>query len=294
MKFEGIMTALVTPIDENGAVVEESLRELIRFQIKNQVQSILVLGGTGESVQLNLAERKRAVHIAVSETNGQLPVVVGLISPGLYDSIELGQYAKSAGADAILVVTPYYVHPTQEGIMDYYEKIDGAVGMPLILYNIPYRTSVNLLPETVEKLVAKLTNIVGIKECTPNIGQIVDLIRRVGDKIAVLSGEEFFAVSEFILGAKGAVLASANVIPDIWVKMWRLVNEKNYDAAVMLNQKYYPFFKAIFMEMNPGPLKAAMELISLPAEKLSTPLVAPSAATVSALKSTMKELGIIE
>lgn len=293
MAFEGIMTAMVTPLDEEGAVVEESFRELIRFQIKHQVQSILVLGGTGEYMQLSLAEKKRAIDIAVSEANGRIPVVAGIISPGLNEAIELGKYAKKAGADAILVVTPYYIHPTQEGLIDYYTKIDRAVGMPLILYNIPYRTSVNLLPESVEALVKNIPNIVGIKECTPNIGQIVDLIRRVGDKIAVLCGEEFFAVSEFIAGAKGAVMASANIIPDVWVKMWRLVSEKDYDAAVKMSEQYYPFFKAIFMELNPGPLKAAMRMAGLPAGKLSSPLVEPSAPTIRALDEAMKELRII-
>ena len=293
MKFEGIMTAMVTPLDENGVIVEESFRELIRFQIKHQVQNILILGGTGEYTKLNLEEKKRAIDIAVSEVNGCIPVVVGIISPGLNEAIELGKYSKLAGAEAIMVVTPYYGIPTQKGLKEYYQEIDQAVGMPLILYNIPYRTNVNLLPESVEELVQKIPNIVGIKECTPNMGQVVNLIRRVGDKIVVLCGEEFFAVSEFIIGAKGAVMASANIIPDVWVKMWRLVNEKDYDVAVKMNEDYFPFFNAIFSELHPGPLKVAMQMFGLPAEKLSAPLVAPSENTIIALKESMKELGMI-
>lgn len=294
MKYEGIMTAMVTPLNERGEIVEKSLRELIDFQIKSQVQSILILGGTGEYVQLNMTEKKRAIDIAVSEVKGRVPVVAGIIEPGLGPTIEIGLYAKAVGADAIMVVTPYYVHPSQEGIMEYYRKLNRAVNMPLILYNIPYRTCVNILPETVESLVKEFPNIVAIKECTPNIGQIIDLLRRVGDKIAVLSGEEFFAVTEMILGAQGAVMASANVIPEVWVKMWKLVKEKKIDVAVKMNSDYYPFFKAIFLEPNPGPLKEAMRIAGLPAECLSSPLVAPSATTVKALKETMKKLAIIK
>ncbi|MHC1759997.1 MAG: 4-hydroxy-tetrahydrodipicolinate synthase [Negativicutes bacterium] len=294
MKYEGIMTALVTPLNEQGEVMENSLRQIIKFQIKNQVQSLLILGGTGEYVQLNNAQRKRAIDIAVSEAKGQIPVVAGIIEPGLGATIEMGIYAKTAGADAIMVVSPYYVHPTQDGIMDYYRKIDRAVNMPLILYNIPYRTSVNILPTSVETLVNEIQNIVAIKECTPNIGQIIELIRRVGDKIAVLSGEEFFAVAEMIIGAKGAVMASANAIPEVWVKMWKLVEDKKINEAIQMNSRYFPFFKAIFLETNPGPLKAAMKMMGLPADCLSTPLVVPSADTIKALQASMKELKIIQ
>ena len=142
----------------------------------------------------------------------------------------------------------------------------------MILYNVPKRTNNTILPVTVEILVNEIPNIVGIKECTPSMGQIVELIRRVGDKIAVLSGEEFFAVPEMILGARGAVMASANIVPDVWVKMWKLINEHKVDEAVKMNMEYYPFFKAVFAEPNPGPVKEAARILGLPAGCTSTPL----------------------
>jgi len=191
-----------------------------------------------------------------------------------------------------MLVSPYYVHPTQEGLFEYYRTVDRAVDMPLILYNIPYRTSVNILPETVEKITKEVPHVVAIKECTPNIAQVIDLLRRVGDKIAVLSGEEFFAVTEMILGAKGAIMASANVIPDVWVAMWRLVREKRVDEAVAMNAKYFPFFQAIFRETNPGPLKAAMTMAGLPGGPASLPLVPPSASTIEAVRKAMQDLGL--
>ena len=294
MKFEGIMTALITPLDEKNCVVEESLRELIRFQIKHQVQSILILGGTGEYIQITMLERKRAIDIAISEARGRVPIVVGVLEPGLASAIEISLYAKTAGADAILVVTPYYVSPNQEGIAEFYRKINRAADMPMILYNVPKRTNNTILPVTVEILVNEIPNIVGIKECTPSMGQIVELIRRVGDKIAVLSGEEFFAVPEMILGARGAVMASANIVPDVWVKMWKLINEHKVDEAVKMNMEYYPFFKAVFAEPNPGPVKEAARILGLPAGCTSTPLGNLTEATVNRLREIMEKLRILK
>ena len=229
VKFDGIMTALITPFDEKNCVVEESLRELIRFQIQNGVHSILVMGGSGEYIQMTMSERKRVIDIAADEIKGKVPLVVGILEPGLAPAIELSLYAKAAGADAILVVTPYYISPNQEGMAEYFRKIDQAVDMPMLLYNVPKRTNNTLLPATVERMVQEIPNIVGIKECTPSVAQVVELIRRVGDRIAVLSGEEFFAVSEMILGARGAVMASANVIPGVWVKLYDLIQAHRYE-----------------------------------------------------------------
>lgn len=293
MSFKGVMTALVTPLDEKGAVVEESLRKLIRFQIKNGVHSVLVLGGTGEYVQLSMAERKRAIDITISEASGKIPVVVGAGSPGLSDNIEIGQYAKKAGADAVMLVSPYYVIPSQEGIIDYHKKFDNAVKLPLILYNIPYRTNVNMLPETIEAMVKEIPNIVAIKECSPNLAQVIELILRVGDKIEVLCGDEFLASTELMLGAKGLIMASANLIPDVWVKMYNLMQEKEFEAVIKMTKDYYPLFKAVFMETNPGPLKEAMRMAGLPADNISSPLRIPTDATKIALKAVMKELKLI-
>lgn len=294
MKFDGIMTALITPLDENNCVIEANLRELIRFQISNGVHSILVMGGSGEYIQMTMGERKRVIDIAADEIKGKVPLVVGILEPGLAPSIELSLYAKAAGADAILVVTPYYISPNQDGMVAYFRKIDSAVNMPMLLYNVPKRTNNTLLPATVERMVNEMPNIVGIKECTPSIAQVLELIRRVGDKIAVLSGEEFFAVSEMILGARGAVMASANVIPDVWVKLYDLIQAHKYEEAVKMNNRYFPLFQAIFAEANPGPLKEAARIRHLPAGYTSLPLGNLKESTVQMLRSTMKELGVIE
>ena len=294
MRFEGIMTALITPLDENNCVIEDSLRELIRFQIQNGVHSLLVMGGSGEYIQMTMEERKKVISIAVDEIKGKIPLVVGILEPGLAPTIELGLYAKAAGADAILVVTPYYISPNQDGMIEYFRKIVTTIDMPTILYNVPKRTNNTLLPATVERLVNELPNIVGIKECTPSMAQIVELILRVGDRIAVLSGEEFFAVSEMMLGARGAVMASANVVPDVWVKMYELVKNREYEEAIRMNNTYFPFFKAIFAEANPGPLKEAARIRNLPVGYTSLPLGNLKDVTVKDLRTTMKMLHIIK
>ena len=295
MFFEGIMTAIATPIDENGAVLEKEFRELIRFQYDNGVKGILVLGGSGEGVQLSAGERHRVMDIAVDEGRGHLQVVAGIILPGLQDVLEDARYAKACGADAVMVVTPYYVVPSQEGFLEYYLKVsEAAQHMPLYIYNIPYRTGVNILPATVEKIADRLPNLVGIKECTQNLGQFIDLAIRVGNRISVLSGEEFLCVSELALGACGAVMATANIIPGVWVRIYELSKEKNYDEAVSLLKKYYPYLRACFLEANPGPLKAAMRLCGLPAGCTSLPLLEPSAENMRILADEAEKLGLVK
>ena len=295
MFFEGIMTAIATPIDENGVVLEKEFRELIRFQYENGVKGILVLGGSGEGIQLSARERHRTMDIAVDEGRGKLQVVAGVILPGLGDVLEDVRYAASCGADAVMVVTPYYVVPSQKGFIEYYLKVsETARHMPLYIYNIPYRTGVNILPETVEKIADLLPNLVGIKECTQNLGQFIDLAIRVGKRISVLSGEEFLCVSELGLGASGAVMATANIIPDVWVKIYELTKEKKYDEAVEILKKYYPYLKACFLEANPGPLKAAMRLAGLPAGCTSLPLLDPSPENMEILKAEAKKLKLVK
>ncbi|WP_342513527.1 4-hydroxy-tetrahydrodipicolinate synthase [Sporosarcina sp. FSL K6-1522] len=290
MNYKGIMTALVTPLTENRLVDKTGFAALIQDQLKNNVHSLLVLGGTGEYTALNDEQRKIAIDIAVEEAAGRVPVVVGLLSPGLGDNIELGKYAKQAGADSVMVVTPFYVSPTKDGFLRYYEALDEALDMPIILYNIPYKTGVNMTNDVVKTVVEKIPNVVAMKVCTDNIGDVIELIQSVGDKIAVLCGEDYRAVSSFIAGVPGAITASSNLIPDVWVKVYDLVQEKKYEEAVALHAKFFPLMKALYREGNPGPLKAALNMIGLPVGSVSVPLVDPSLEVVVELKNTLDEL----
>jgi len=290
MRYQGIMTALVTPMDENGLVDKQGFANVIQDQLNNNIHSLLVLGGTGEYTALNMEQRKIAIDVAINVVNGKVPVVVGLLSPGLGDNIELGKYAKQAGADSVMVVTPFYVSPTKEGFIQYYEALDKALDIPIILYNIPYKTGISMPNDVVEKIVEKISNVVAMKVCSDNMGDVIELIQTVGDKISVLCGEDYRAVSSFIAGAPGAITASSNLIPDVWVKIYDLVQQKEYDEAVELHKKFFPLMKALYREGNPGPLKAALNMIRIPVGSVSVPLLDPSPNVVEELKSKLEDL----
>lgn len=287
------MTALVTPLTKNNAVDAAKMAKLIDFQIENGISSLLVLGGTGEYSALTVEERTEAVKAAVMAAAGRVPVVAGVLDPGIGEAVKCGKLFKAAGADALLVLTPFYVHPNQDGIIDFYKKFDQELDMPFLIYNIPYRTYVNILPETVEKLVDELPNVVGIKECSPSFGQALELIHRVGDRVSVLSGEEFLCGGEMLLGADGAVMATANLVPDVWVKVYKAVVAKDISEVRSLLKTYFPLFKLMFKEINPGPLKYAMARIGIDAGELSIPLKAPSPALKAEIDAKMKALGIL-
>lgn len=291
--FEGIMTALVTPLTKDSTVDVPKLEKLIDFQLENGVKGLLILGGTGEYSALTMEVREQAVRETVRYTNGRVPVVAGVLEPGIGECIKFCQVCKQAGADGLLVLTPFYVHPTQEGIADFFRAVDQAVDMPLLIYNIPYRTNVNILPETVEQLVSERPNIVGMKECSPSFGQAVELIQRVGDRICVLSGEEFLMSGEILMGAKGAIMASANLIPDVWVRLYELAAQRKTQELAVLLKQYYPLIKLLFKEINPGPLKYAMGRIGLDMGPVSIPLREPSNALKAELDAEMKKLGLL-
>lgn len=279
MNYEGIMTALVTPFTSEKKVDAAKFEKLINFQIENGVDSLLVLGGTGEYTSLNNAQKKEVIDVAINIVKERVPVIVGIIDPGIGSSVEIGLYAKEAGASAAMIVTPYYAKPTQQGIENYYKELDKALDMPIILYNIPHKTGVNMLPGTVKEIINASDNFVAIKECSENFGQMIELINLVGDSISVLAGEEFIAVSSMAFGAKGAVMASANVIPDVWVKLYRHVKNRELDEAMEINKKYYPVFKAIFSEGNPGPLKNLLASKGLTDDEINLPLLKPKQTT---------------
>ncbi len=291
--FEGIMTALVTPLTPENRVDIPKLEKLIDFQLANGVKGLLILGGTGEYSALTMEAREQVVQETVRYTAGRVPVVAGVLEPGLGEAIKFSKACKAAGADAILLLAPYYVHPTQEGIVDYYRAVDAAVNMPIFVYNIPYRTYVNVLPETVEHMCSEMPNIIGMKECSPSFGQAVELIHRVGDRISVLSGEEFLMSGEVLMGAKGAVMASANLIPDVWVKLYELAAARKADELSALLKQYYPLIKLLFKEINPGPLKYAMKLKGLDMGCLNIPLREPSDGLKAELKSEMERVGLL-
>lgn len=292
MKLNGIMTALSTPLHQDGTVDEAKLAELINYQIEHKVNSLLVLGGTGEYTSLTIEERHKIVDISVKTVNKRVPVVVGVLETGLGECVKFSKYCKKAGADALLVLTPFYYVGTQDALVDFYMTLDQAVDMPILVYNIPYRTNVNVLPDTMVRLTKEMKNLVGIKECAA-MSQAMELLLKVGDKIDVLTGDEFSAVSLMTMGVKGAVMATANVVPDAWVKMYELVQAGEIKQAMDMSLSYFTFFKTLFSENYIGPLKYAMDRIGVPGGPSILPITQPKAETIAKLDVEMKKLGLI-
>jgi len=291
--LSGIMSAVVTPINEDRTVNEEQLKKLLDFQLENGIHSILALGGTGEYPNLTMAERKHMVEATIRMVDHRVPVIIGNLETGIGESIAFTKYCEEAGADAVLVMTPYYVHPSQQGIIDFYMELDGQVNIDLLVYNIPYRTGVNITAESFEYLVDHMKHLVGIKECNNSPAQAIDMLNRVGSRTNVLSGEEFLAVMLMGMGAKGAVMASANLIPDAWVRMYELARDGRAGEALTLFKKYSELLAAMFSEVNPGPLKYGMTMLGVPCGPVATPLCPPSEKTKTRMEAALKELGLI-
>ena len=294
IKLEGIMTALVTPMNEDGTVNERELKSLIDYQIERKVGSLLILGGTGEYTSMTFEEKCQVIDISVRAAQKRVPVVAGVLDTGIGECLKFSKYCKQAGADALLVCTPYYFSSTQEALVEYYTRVDREADMPILVYNIPSKTGVNVTPDTMVKLTEKMKNLVGIKECAP-IGQAIELYLKVGKKINVLTGSEFAAVALMAYGFDGAVMATANVVPDAWVKMYELVKERKINEAMELFLQYAPLFNAIFSENYIGPLKYAMNKAGISCGQAQLlPLIPSKPETRKLVDAQMSALGLTE
>jgi 4-hydroxy-tetrahydrodipicolinate synthase len=278
MKIQGLYTALVTPVLENK-INCEAFGKLLEHVLKGGSEGLVVLGGTGEYCALSMEQKIAAVKCCLEKNAGRVPVVVGILNPGLYEAIEMGNQSKKLGADAVMLVTPYYVIPDQQGLVDYHLRFMDAVDLPLILYNIPHRTLVNMQPETVAEIVDKSDGqVVGIKECTPNFGQVSRLVSSVSEKVSVICGEENLLFPETIMGSTAAILATSNLIPRFWKKLITSVRKGDIDKAVQMHLEIQPFIKSIFAETNPGPLKTSLRHAGFDCGTALPPLHEPSKA----------------
>lgn len=289
-KVRGIYTALCTPVMD-GKVSEPAMDKLVNFVIENGSKGLVALGGTGEYCALTNAQRIDGIRMAVAANKGRVPVVGGIIGPGLPEAIEMGNKCKELGADAIMVVTPYYVVSSQQGIYDYYKQIMKNVDLPLVLYNIPYRTGVNMLPETVERLLDNddKHQIVAMKECCPNMGQVLELLFKVRERTSVLTGEEFMFYQEISCGAQGGILATSNLLPKMWANIFDLIVAGEKERAAEIVVKVTPLLRLIFAESNPGPLKDAMKMIGIDCGDPILPLVKPGKEIVNELERELKK-----
>ena len=289
--FSGSLVAIVTPF-KNGAFDETAYRELIEFQIANGTQGIVPCGTTGESATLSHEEHERVVAFTVEVVNRRVPVIAGTGSNATDEAIAFTAHAKRAGADGALLITPYYNKPTQEGLYQHYAAVAQAVDLPLILYNIPGRTSVNMTPATIARI-AKLGNVVGIKEGSGSLGQVSDIIHQCGDELTVLSGDDPLTLPMMALGAKGVITVTANVAPKDMAALVTAALAGNFAEARASHFKLASLFSALFYETNPIPVKEALAMMNKLEPEFRLPLTPLSSDNRERLRQVMKDTGLI-
>jgi 4-hydroxy-tetrahydrodipicolinate synthase len=289
--FKGSIVAIVTPFN-NGAVDEKKLRELVDFQISNGTDAIVACGTTGESSTLDNVEHLNVIRIVFQQVAGRVPVIAGTGSNSTAEAINLTREAKEIGVSGVLLVTPYYNKPTQEGLYRHYTAIADAVEIPQILYNVPGRTGVNLLPETVARL-APHRNIVAIKEATGSLQQASEIMALCGDQIDVLSGDDFITFPMMACGAKGVISVLANIMPKEVGDLTDAFFAGDLEKARQLHLKTLKIGNAMFIESNPIPVKTALGLMGKCSDEVRLPLCEMSAGNKAKLAAIMKEYNLI-
>ncbi len=258
-KFRGAFVAIVTPFTD-GKLDEQGLKDLIEFQIAGGTHGIVPCGTTGESATLTHAEHHRVVELTIKTVAGRVPVLAGTGSNSTSESIELTRAAKDAGADGALMITPYYNKPSQEGLFQHFKTVAEAVDIPIILYNVPSRTSVNMLPETVARC-AQVANIVGVKEATADLNQISQVIRLCPKDFAVMSGDDFTSMPTVMIGGTGVISVTSNVAPRDMAAMMDAALAGDIPKAQELHYKLLPLMQAMFIDTNPVPAKTALAMM---------------------------------
>lgn len=281
-QLNGLYTAIVTPLTPDGAVDIKVLKALVRFQLQAGAAGIVPIGGTGEYPALSRAERRTIVAACVEAADGK-PVIPGVLATGFEDALEAGRDFAAAGASAVMTVTPYYAEGSQDGMRRYFRNYRDRVDLPVLLYQIPRRTTVAATAATVQAM-AEDGSIIGMKYSSYDLPEYIRTVKYAGDKIAILSGEEPLFATHVALGAKGGVLASATIYPKIWLEIFRLASRGELAAALKLQDLIDPVVDTIYQETNPGPLKVYMALAGMPVGAARLPLAAPGAALTEKLK----------
>ena len=288
--FEGMATAIVTPMTRDG-IDYDALGRFIEFQIENGINAIVVMGTTGENATIEYAEQKEIIRFTVEKVAKRVPVIAGTGTNNTDHVLHNTKNACEVGADAVLVVTPYYNKATQNGLYQHFRTVADASTVPVILYNVPGRTGCNLLPKTVARL-AEHPNIVAIKEATGNVAQMVEIVHLCGDKIDIYSGEDALTVPMMAMGAKGTISVLSNVAPAQSVAMTDACRAGDYKTAAKMQADLLPLVNALFSEVNPIPAKAGVSAMGFGEENLRLPLTPMEDATRAVLFEEMRKLGI--
>ena len=290
--FKGCGTAIVTPFNENGVDFEE-FKKLIEFQIENKVDSIIVCGTTGESSTMTLDERKETIKFAVKTVNGRIPVVAGTGGNCTSQVIEFTKWAESAGVDGALIVTPYYNKTTQDGLVAHYSAIAKETNLPIILYSVPGRTGVNITPETCKKL-SEIENIVAIKEASGNLSQVAEIANLCGNNLNIYSGNDDQILPILSLGGLGVISVLSNVVPNVVHQMTYSFFNGNIKEAICAQINAVPLVNALFCEVNPIPIKAALNMVGYNVGTPRLPLIEMSNKGKERLKKELSTFGLIK
>ncbi len=291
MEFRGSIVAMITPFTEDGKIDRAGVEKLINFHIENGTDAILLAGTTGESATLTHDEHKELIKMGVEIAGGRIPIVAGTGSNSTAEALDLTRAAKEAGADAALLITPYYNKPTQKGMYLHFKKIAEEVDIPIILYNVPSRTGINLLPDTVAKL-SEIPNIVAVKEASGNLGQMVQIVSKVKEEFKLMSGDDQLLLPILSIGGTGVISVVANIIPKDMAQMIKEWEAGNVQKAREMYYKMYPLAQAMFYETNPIPVKTAAGLLGLPTGPLRLPLAPMDDANLERMKKAMRDYGL--
>jgi 4-hydroxy-tetrahydrodipicolinate synthase len=290
--ISGSMVALVTPMDAQGGLDWAALSKLVDFHLQEGTNAIVAVGTTGESATLDVNEHVEVIRRVVDQVAGRIPVIAGTGANSTREAIELTQNAKSVGADACLLVTPYYNKPTQEGLYLHFRQIAESVAIPQILYNVPGRTACDMLPETVERL-AKVANIIGIKEATGDLQRGQDILDRVSSDFLVYSGDDATAVELMLMGGKGNISVTANVAPRAMAELCAAAMAGDAATARAINERLMPLHKNLFIESNPIPVKWALQEMGMMQDGIRLPLTWLSPRCHEPLRQAMRQSGVL-
>ncbi len=291
-RFEGTFTAIVTPFTDSG-VNETRLREMVEFQISSGISGLVPCGTTGESPTLSHEEHHRVIDIVIETADNRVPVIAGAGSNSTSEAISLTNHAREAGADAALLITPYYNKPSQSGIISHYTKIAEESDIPIIIYNCPGRTAINTSADTIVELSA-LPNIVGIKEASGDLGQIADIIIRTPDDFIVLSGDDSLTVPLISIGGRGVISVVSNIVPKKMIDMTSAALSNDFVTAQKIHTEIFTLMKTLMsIETNPSPVKAAMNLMGKNMGPVRPPLVFPDEPGMSALQNILSGLNLL-
>lgn len=282
--LKGIIPAMVTPTDENGNVDKPKTRRLVNYLIGAGCRGLLPLGGTGEYVALSPTDRVTFAETVVDETAGRVPVIAGVLSAGLKEALIAGSDFKKAGVDALMLITPYYARPSQEGIRRYFGDFVSRVNAPVIIYDNPFRTGVTLDPRTIEKIVDENDMIIGLKASNPDPAHFLKMMSLVGNKISILSGDEYLFIWQVIMGAQGATPAIVNLFPEPWVRMFERLQNRDILGAKEIYVNLIPIIEAVYAEPFPTLLKEAMQVVEIDVGHVLSPLAPPSTENMERLK----------